>query len=146
MTTAPPTTPKPRRRWLQFSLRALIIVMLLASVAMSWAAVRMQARKQKRAVEELRRLGGVVYERQSDAFGNPLPRKGMPAWLRNLLGDDFFAADVEVIFSPCCTSSRDGLKQLKGLMQVKRLIFETPVTDADLVRWTPETGPENKVE
>jgi hypothetical protein len=34
MSTKPPPTPKPRRRWLQFSLRTLMIVMLLASGGM----------------------------------------------------------------------------------------------------------------
>ena len=38
MTTTPPSTPKPRRRWLQFSLRTLLVLMLVACV--EWVGSR----------------------------------------------------------------------------------------------------------
>jgi len=51
--------PRARRRWYQYSLRTLLLVMLLASVGISWFAVKMQrARKQREAVEAIRGLGG----------------------------------------------------------------------------------------
>ena len=40
-TTAVTTPPKPRRRWLQFSLRTLRIVVLAYSVRFAWFAERM---------------------------------------------------------------------------------------------------------
>jgi len=36
MTTAPTTTPKPRRRWLQFSLRTLMMLVLMFGVGFGW--------------------------------------------------------------------------------------------------------------
>ena len=36
MTTTPPPTPKPRRRWLQFRLRTLMVVVLLVGSSMGW--------------------------------------------------------------------------------------------------------------
>lgn len=48
-----------RRRWFQYSLRALLVAMLLASIGMSWVAVRRQrARRQKGAVEMILGMGG----------------------------------------------------------------------------------------
>ena len=59
---------KPRRRWFQYSLRTLLLLMLLVSIGMSWVAVRMQrARRQREAVKGIERLGGgVMYDYQFD--------------------------------------------------------------------------------
>ena len=35
-TLADMTTPKPKRRWFQYSLRTLLVLMLLVGVGMSW--------------------------------------------------------------------------------------------------------------
>ena len=35
-TTAPTTTPKPRRRWFQYSLRTIMALMLLVSGGFGW--------------------------------------------------------------------------------------------------------------
>jgi hypothetical protein len=58
MTTTP--RPKPRtRRFLQFSLRTLLIFVLLVSIGMSWFAVKLErARRQREAVEVIRTGGG----------------------------------------------------------------------------------------
>ena len=49
------TTPPPKRRTrrlLQFSLRALLVFVLLVSIGMSWLAVKLEkARRQREAVE-----------------------------------------------------------------------------------------------
>jgi len=50
-----PAPARPRRRWLQYSLRTLLVFMVLASVPMSWLAVKMHhAREQREAVEAMR--------------------------------------------------------------------------------------------
>ncbi len=55
MTTSPPN----RRRWYQFRLRTLLVFMLLVCVGLSWFSVKMdQARKQREAVEAIRKAGG----------------------------------------------------------------------------------------
>jgi len=63
---APKTNSPPRkRRWFQYTLRALLVLMLLASIGFSWLAVKLQqARRQQKAVEAIVRLGGQVeYDR-----------------------------------------------------------------------------------
>jgi hypothetical protein len=86
------TTPHPKRRtrrFLQFSLRTLLVFVLLVSVGMSWLGVKMEkARKQKEAVEAIREAGGwVTYDYESD---DPFAEPPMLDWTRALLGDDFF--------------------------------------------------------
>jgi len=76
--------PKPRRRWLQFSLRTLFLVVMMLCV---WLAViTKQTRDQRLSVEAIRKVGGdVVYAHvleQSDPPG--------PGWLRRLIGDEYF--------------------------------------------------------
>jgi hypothetical protein len=47
MTTAP-TPPKPRHRWLQFSLRTMMVVVLVFRCGMGWFAYKLkQARRQR---------------------------------------------------------------------------------------------------
>ncbi len=50
-----------RCRWFQFSLRTLLVAALVLSLPLSWFATRMaRATKQRAAVEEIERLGGVT--------------------------------------------------------------------------------------
>ncbi len=87
MTEGTPT----RRRWFQFRLRTLLILVLVLSLPLSWFAVRMErARKQKETAEMILQEGwGVVlYDWQAKGAASP----PYPAWLRGLLGDDFFCS------------------------------------------------------
>ena len=114
MNTEPTTTPKPRRRWLQFSLRTMLILMLVISVPLGWFTYRLnQARKQRAVIDAIHALGGSTeYDGESgsytegsypsmafglDSLGFPDP-PGCPApvWLRRCLGDDFFVRIVGV--------------------------------------------------
>jgi hypothetical protein len=59
MSTIP--SPKRRRRFLQFSVRTLLVFVLLVSIGMSWFAVKMQkARRQREAVEAIVKAGRLV--------------------------------------------------------------------------------------
>jgi len=61
MQSATADTPKPKRRWYQYSLRTLLLFMLLASIGLSWLAVKLkQAREQKEAVRAIEEAGGWV--------------------------------------------------------------------------------------
>ena len=61
VTTPTPTTPKPRRRWLKFSLRALLVLLLASGTGFGWFACKMkQARQQREAVTAIEKLGGRV--------------------------------------------------------------------------------------
>ena len=135
MATSQPETPARKLRWYQYSLRSLLILMLVASFGMSWIAVRMKrARQQKEAVKEIEKAGGwVIYDYEVDEFFTPLssPVPPGPIWLRNHLGEHFFASVVEVHFASSPT--RDCLVHLKGLTQLRWLDLQgTRVTDASL--------------
>ena len=144
------TTSKPRRRWFQYSLRTLLVLMLLACIGMGWFAVKMQqVKKERAAVAAIEGLGGwvtdVTYRYHPDG------QRGR-AWLRKWLGDDFFARPYEVRIPndaamEYLTGVRQlrelnlegiqvtdaGLKNLKGLTQLLLLRIErAPVTDAGL--------------
>jgi hypothetical protein len=137
--------PKRRaRRFLQFSLRALLVFVLLVSLGMSWLAVRMaKARRQKEAVEAIRELGGIVlYDYNSDATVVisltrrlavlPVEPPG-PAWAREILGVDFFSnvADVDMWGAQIGDVHLKHFRELSTLSIVD--LSETQVTDAGLV-------------
>ena len=97
---------KPSRRWLQFSLRTMLLLTLGVAVWLGWFVDR--ARRQKRAAEaiEAEPMGRVVYRHQlrsnfgpndSILFGTdrtgPTGWPG-PVWLCKLFGEEFF---VEVV-------------------------------------------------
>jgi internalin A len=166
-TDAQPTQPKPKRRWDQYSLRTLMIVVTLFAIACSWFAVKMgQARRQREAVEALSKLKGspiicnLSYDYQQDS---PNAKAPGPAWLRNLLGIDFFCNVSTVWFTGKITDADlvhfkdfpklrvlcfneimkfdnpqvtdEGLKIVQGLTQLEALgLCNTRITDAGMER------------
>jgi hypothetical protein len=73
----------------QFSIRLLFLLTVSVAFACSWFAVENErARKQAEAVGAIYSVGGrVAWNPQLVAWG---PRPSEPAWLRGLLGDEFF--------------------------------------------------------
>ena len=59
-------------RWYQYTLRTLMLATLLACIGMSWVGVKIrEARRQKQAVEAIKKSGGaVLYDYEDDFFGN----------------------------------------------------------------------------
>ena len=140
METAPnagqPATPRRKLRWYQYSLRSLLLLMFLVAIASSWLGVKMrEAKKQEEAVALVLRLGGkVYYDYQIDSHGtiDPYVDCPGPAWLRKLLGDDFFTNAVNVKLYKDLTD--DNMKPLGGLYQLQKLYIQgTQITDAGLV-------------
>jgi len=153
-TTSPPTTTKPRRRWLQFSLWTLMVLVVLVSVPLGWLEMNVrQARIRREAVSKIQELGGTVYydyDRDID------PRPSGLKWAWDLLGHDFFldvdsidvqdrpVTDVELVRLQPLTHLRyldltnthvtdAGLEHIKGLRQIERLkVGSTRITDAGL--------------
>lgn len=147
MTTDETTTatPKPRRRWRQFSLRTLMALVVVVSVGMSWFAVKMrEARRQREAVEAIRKLGGEVeYDFQVTEDGTiPISyaQSPYPDWLRDLLGDDFFSDVRSVsIVGPTkgltndSDAAIDAMTHVKVLTRLRALtLCKLQITDADL--------------
>ena len=90
-------TPKPKRRFLRFTLRSLLLLMLVVCVALGWKVER--ARKQRDAVNWVQKFGGSVdYDYQIDDNGRPIPNAEPPGpkWLLKQLGIDFFDDVVSV--------------------------------------------------
>jgi hypothetical protein len=121
MTTDQLTSPKQKLRWLQYSLRTLMIVVTLFAVACSWFAVKMQqAKRQREAVEAIEKLGGrISYDYEWDS-GSGYRITGAkppgPTWLRKVLGDDFFCTvDFVDIHEVCLDPGMEHLKKLNYL-------------------------------
>jgi hypothetical protein len=85
MSTAPP-----RRRRLAISVRGLLLLVLLVGVFLGWRVHR--AREQQRAARVVRDNGGTLHYDWEFAGGTFTPggKPPGPAWLRRLLGDEYF--------------------------------------------------------
>ena len=69
------------RRRFQFGIRSLLVLVVVVAVPCSWMAVkRQQAKREQEAAAAIETMGGHVL------WSGP----SGPAWLRNLLGDDFY--------------------------------------------------------
>ena len=126
-------------RWrFQFSIRSLLVLAVVVAIPCSWMAVEgEEARKQREAVAAITKLtGDVIYDYQIDPSGDPFGPLGkppaVPAWLRSLLGDDFFSAVVGVDLEGRQIRDADSTI-LKGLPDLEFLkLEESNVTDAEL--------------
>jgi hypothetical protein len=107
MTTAQSAT-RPRRRWLQFSLRTLLVTTLIVGAFCGIFASRLdRGRRQAAAVDVLRQLSAsITYEYDRPANQSPVivpaasTTPNGPKWLRDLLGVDFFNRVVAVSIAP----------------------------------------------
>lgn len=129
-----PDKPKTRRRWLQFRLRTLFILVAIVAVPcglFKWKWDRKQV--ERRAVAEIKKMGGYVgYDWQviegSGASAETLrrlkqgqrPEPPGPAFLRKLLGDDILAHVVQVQF-PYVEIDDSDLVWLESLPDVESL-------------------------
>ena len=133
MTTRIP--PKPKRRFLRFTLRSLLLLMQIVCLALGWKVEK--ARKQREAVNWVQECGEHVfydYELDDARKRVPNPQPPGPKWLRELLGIDFFDDVVSVAFD-----QMTDVTPLAGLTSLESLVLEgTQVSDV-----TPLTGLKN---
>jgi hypothetical protein len=133
--------PKRKRRWFQFSMRTLLIGVVIVAIPCAWLGRRIdEKRKERRAVETIRKLGGAVYynyEMETD-FEPPQDRhfSAEPygsGWLRKILGDDFFS-DPTVAMVAGDDWSDDDLACFEALPTLKsfRLGPALRITDVGL--------------
>lgn len=118
---------KPQRRWYQFSLLSMLVVTTLLCIGPGGyvAYEQAKARKQKAAVEAIKKLGGrVEYEKS-------LP--GRSATMRAILGDDSSGRTFYVWLArtPATDADLSQLRSLNGVTDV--FVSNTQVTDAGLV-------------
>ena len=128
--------PKPRRRWYQFTLRTLLVVVTLAGCGFAWLGIKVRnARQQQAEVAAVARAGGsVIYDYQFVVPGNAIAgvTPPGPVWLHRLLGDDCFQTVVEVNLSNQFFDD-DDLAQIGNLPSLKVLRLDgTMVTDDGL--------------
>jgi len=130
--------PKPKRCWYQFSLRMLLVFVLLLSVPLGWLAMKMQrARKQKEAMEMIVGMRGELwYEHEYRAMvffsgkgvkWTPKPKRHK--WLRTLLTDDGLS---KVVYADCgWRGFRDvDIPKFNGLGGLQRLkLSGSDITD-----------------
>jgi len=136
------TTPHPKRRprrFLQFSLRSLLVFVLLVSIGMSWLGVRLErARRQREAVEAIRAAGGGVH--YDYEWENPSGEPSVPKWASAFLGHDFFYDAVEVTVCPGDFSDEEAV-YLKRLTKLEMLyLYGTQITDAGVTHLERLTG------
>src|SRR5262245_19014984 len=82
---------RPRRRGLNISVRALLLVVLVLGLWLGWRVNR--AREQRLAVRTIALHGGVVsYDWHLALLHSP----PAPAWVRGMVGDDLFQ-DVALV-------------------------------------------------
>jgi hypothetical protein len=139
---------KPKRRWFQFSLRMLLVLVLIVSVPLGWLDVkRRQARDRRQTLAAIKKLGGIGdYDCHVDASGKPIHHG--PAWLRKLYGDDLFdTVSMLRLWGPQTTD--DALIHVRALPELQRLdLRETAITDAGMahlqgltqLQWLPLEG------
>jgi hypothetical protein len=133
--------PSRKRRWPRFSVRTMVVLVLVAGLGLSWVASKFRAaRRQREAVEAIVKVRGEVdYGQQSRvvhwALGQRL-RFGPPprhAWLRDRLGDDLFESVTVARLTgqgPATDSDAAYLAALPDLEEV--CIDHVPITDAGL--------------
>jgi predicted negative regulator of RcsB-dependent stress response len=120
-------TATPRRRWYQFSLKTLLVVMVLLCLGPGGyvAYEQNKVRREKEAVEAIEKLGGVVsYGRSASARS---------AMLQQVLGDDTIGTVESVDFWNPSQVTDDDVAHLAQLPRLKHLnLTDTQVTDAGL--------------
>jgi hypothetical protein len=81
----------PKRRWLQFRLKTIFVLVVIVAVPCMWLKSKMERKhKERAAVAEIKRLGGHVY--YDWQIPDPDEEPPGPVWLRKLFGDDYFSS------------------------------------------------------
>ena len=114
--------PRRRKRWPRLSLRSAMVLILIIGLPVGWKARR--ASIQRRAVAAIAAMGGyVTYEHELDQRGFPgisRPPPG-PAWLRRLIGDEFFREVAWINLDNRQPDNRLDDESIASLLQCDRL-------------------------
>jgi hypothetical protein len=126
METNPPKAEplKRKRRWYQFSLRTLLIVVLIVAIPCALLGRKIERkRRERKAVDAIRKLGGGV---DYDNLEGP----DCPDWLRPLLGENFFN---EVDWVSWNDATDEEMQNLNDMPQLRVLLLnESHITDAGI--------------
>ena len=118
-------------RWrFQFSLRTLVMLVVVAAIPCCWLAFKMrQAERRRNVVDTIKDAGGVVHYDCEFAESDAEPPA--PAWLRRLVGGDFLVDVTRVEFG--AVPNDQTLESIKVLTKLRGLdLRDSQVTDAGL--------------
>ena len=129
-------TSKPRpRRWLRYSIRSLLLLVLALSIWLGWMANR--AARQRHAAQALEQIGAKIFYEHS--WPNQFDKR-VPAWVLNTIGEDWFYDVVGVSFSfPSFTDAelQAAMPHLHELSNLNVLFLDgTKLTDESMPRIT----------
>jgi hypothetical protein len=117
----------PKRRWFQFSLRSLLIFVLALAIPCAWLGHSIEKkRKEREAVEAILKAGGIVvydYQKPSMISGRtfkPVEEPHGPAFLRTLLGENFFC-EVYAVQHTNATLTDDEIESLQRFPHLEDL-------------------------
>jgi internalin A len=136
-----PPNGHPWRRYVRFSVRGLIVAVLVIG---GWlGCVALSARIQRDTVAAIQRQGGWVnynWQQRGDLQYDPLAEPWGPRWLVNHIGVDYFGHPVYVTF--VMGKPDDTLMvPVASLRRIERLELRGPkVTDAGLVHVAAMSG------
>jgi hypothetical protein len=112
---------RPKRTWLQFSLKSLMVLVVIAAMPcglLKWKMVRKE--RERAAIAEIGRADGMVgYDWQRAGKKEP----NGAAWFRKLLGDGFFSTAVSVNFYKTEVTD-DSLANLEPLVDLDDLHYK----------------------
>ena len=143
-------SPKRERRWFQFSLRTLMIGVLIIAIPCAWLGRKIeQKRRERAAVRAILNSGAHFYFHYENANGSNGLKMSQPSssanWLQDLFGDDFDTPPTWVWFNaryipPDVPKSKKriddrALINLNALPYIRTVdLSRTTVSDADLER------------
>jgi hypothetical protein len=127
-----------RRRWLQVSLRTLLVLLTAICIWLGWQVER--ARKQREAINAIAERGGgtsYVWEIEpKDGMGRSTkPACPLPDWIRQLFGDDLLFPVSTVWLGPNFTD--DDLSIIQSFDSSRLLALNlsgSKITDSGLAR------------
>jgi len=119
VTVKPKPLSRPWWNYLRFSIRGLIVLVLLIGLGLGWM-VR-SAHTQRDAVAAIRKAGGVVkYDWEwSNGYDISGGKPWAPQWLLDLIGVDFFGHVTSVWLHPAPTD--EAIVEVGRLTQLERL-------------------------
>jgi hypothetical protein len=122
--------PKRKRRWYQFSLRTLLIGVLIVAIPCALLGRRIERKgREREAIAAIQETAFVEYDYLYNVDHADPPG---PAWIRSFLGDDFFA-EVSGLYFDHYVGDK-VLENLRDLRHLKRLwLVGANITDNGLL-------------
>ena len=123
---------RPKRRWFQFSLRSLLLAVLVISLPLAWIGHKLnQLLRRNEAVSLIRQSGGTD---DYDGYGKHFLTEETPSlpWLERLVGSQVLAQPKDVDLAGTSVTDAE-LAKLANLEGVEMLdLAATPISDAGL--------------